>query len=800
MTDIFMTVLNMSVTAAFVIAVLCLARLALAKMLAPKWVSYALWAVAGFRLAAPFTFEGAFSLLPFADKPVPPTAIIENVSPVGALVAGGDAIADALNGGLGTVTIRLDAPAVNGMQPSTEAYHSQVWLTLFQYVWLIGIVAMTLYAVVSYVRLLRRKDNVTTPFVYGFIKPKIHIPSGLAGEELRYVTLHEQTHVKRRDHLVKLFAFALLCVHWFNPFAWLAFVLLCADMEMSCDERVMRELGMDAKAEYSQALLSLSMNRRILAASPLAFGEGGIKERVKNVLNFRKPTRLVIIAAVLLAVGLTAGLAVNRADAKSAPVQATISYDGKSATIALGNSDKIPYVELGSTISLNFKDGRPAAIIVIEIYANADGSRRYNEPTDRILDVALSGGNLATFAVTENPAVGLSSNLDDYKSGNSFRWYRIICGEGSDAVEYGLWVRTDPRFLMNAESTVDIDALAALRTPYVGNNSAVGKIIDALPPLNNAHKQQFFSIGDDYGTGFAPYTLTIYYEYMGADKTAARDMTYEPKTAALLFALIDNLEEISFAFRDTPSDGGLDKNAYTSRLTIGKEQTTEYIANIGLDWEDFRNDFDAATENLFAQPAPVDEVAPGTSVATDAKVIIDNGTGRVSADGGQSWMDGEMYRQSQPAQADIAWWTYDEYKEWLDEQKKTLPGVIGGMGGYYDERGVLHSEVWTQEKVDEAIAMYEQILEDIGNGAKVSKFLVDGNETTDIGYTLNPSAPPSAAAYGAEFSLRDGSVVDLGSFATEKERLAAVRAFCDEQVKDGKMTRQEAEKIQSEYK
>jgi hypothetical protein len=125
--------------------------------------------------------------------------------------------------------------------------------------------------------------------------------------------------------------------------------------------------------------------------------------------------------------------------------------------------------------------------------------------------------------------------------------------------------------------------------------------------------------------------------------------------------------------------------------------------------------------------------------------------------------------------------------------------MIGGMGGYYDEKGVLHQEIWTQEKVDAAIAMYEQVLENIGNGAKVSKFLVDGNETTDIGYTLNPSAPPSAA-YGAEFSLRDGSVVDLGSFATEKDRFVAVSAVCDEQVKNGKMTRQEADKILSEYK
>jgi beta-lactamase regulating signal transducer with metallopeptidase domain len=156
----------------------------------------------------------------------------------------------------------------------------QAWIAVGEYVWIFGVAAMVVYAANSYVRLVCRRDSVAAPFVYGFVKPKIHIPGGLSGEALRYVTLHEQTHIRRRDYLVKLFAFALLCVHWFNPFAWLAFALLCADMEMACDERVLRELGMGAKAGYSQTLLSLSINRRILSAPPIAFGEGGIKERV----------------------------------------------------------------------------------------------------------------------------------------------------------------------------------------------------------------------------------------------------------------------------------------------------------------------------------------------------------------------------------------------------------------------------------------------------------------------------------------------------------------------------------------
>ncbi|GHV17160.1 hypothetical protein FACS189425_02830 [Clostridia bacterium] len=316
MTNLFVTVLNMSVTAAFVIAALCAARLVLQKLRAPKWISYALWAVAGLNLASPFKLESAFSLIPFNSKPIPQDIAMQAIPRI--------------NSGIGVID-----NAVSSSLPAAATAASvnplQIWTALGAYVWLFGVAAMLIYAVISYVRLVRRKDSVTTPFVYGFIKPKIHIPSGIEGEKLRYVTLHEQTHIKRRDHLVKLFAFALLCVHWFNPLAWAAFVLLCADMEMSCDERVLRELGMSVKADYSQTLLSLSMNRRILGASPLAFGEGGVKERVKNVLNFKKRSRVIIVAAIALVAIISVGFAVNRA-AKIRTIETTRVFELEAAT------------------------------------------------------------------------------------------------------------------------------------------------------------------------------------------------------------------------------------------------------------------------------------------------------------------------------------------------------------------------------------------------------------------------------------------------------------------------------------
>ena len=166
--------------------------------------------------------------------------------------------------------------------------------------------------------------DIKSPFVLGIFSPKIYLPTGLLPHERGYILLHEETHIRRRDHIVKLVAFLILCIHWFNPLAWLAFLLMGADMEMSCDEQVIailveygegetEEPGGDIAADYSMTLVRVATGRRILSGSPLAFGEGGIKERVKRVLSFKKPSRVIIIAAIAIAVVLSIGFAVSRA-------------------------------------------------------------------------------------------------------------------------------------------------------------------------------------------------------------------------------------------------------------------------------------------------------------------------------------------------------------------------------------------------------------------------------------------------------------------------------------------------------
>jgi len=200
----------------------------------------------------------------------------------------------------------------------------QLWITIGLSVWLLGVAVMLLYGVLSYV-ILRRKlkgavhagtniyeaQMIKTPFVFGIFSPKIFLPDNLTAGERKYIVLHEQTHIKRRDHVIKCAAYLILCVHWFNPLVWLAFVLMSMDMEMSCDESVLKELGGEPKREYSMVLLSLASERRVINGGIPAFGDGNIKARISNVLRLKKQSRAVSCVLMALVVALSLGLAVN---------------------------------------------------------------------------------------------------------------------------------------------------------------------------------------------------------------------------------------------------------------------------------------------------------------------------------------------------------------------------------------------------------------------------------------------------------------------------------------------------------
>lgn len=313
---LFPIILNMSFTAGIVIVLVLLVRLMLKK--APKVFSYALWVVVLFRLLCPFSFSSGLSLLGILNSPTVtngsivyiPTDIVHTANPQVHFPFPGisQAINDALpQGEEQTVADPLEAP-----------------MAIVTSLWLCGVAAMLAYSIVSILILKNRLKsaqnsaqniyeaaNLKTPFVLGIFRPRIFIPTGLSAVEKSYIIKHEQTHIRRFDHLIKPFAFVVLSIHWFNPLVWVAFILMSTDMELSCDERVLQELGGNIKKAYSASLLSLATGKRMINGSPLAFGEGNVKGRINNVLRYKKPAFWLIAVAVVTMVALSIGLLSN---------------------------------------------------------------------------------------------------------------------------------------------------------------------------------------------------------------------------------------------------------------------------------------------------------------------------------------------------------------------------------------------------------------------------------------------------------------------------------------------------------
>lgn len=337
-------ILNMSLTASIVIVLVLVARLLLKK--SPKIFSYALWAVVLFRLVCPVSFSSEFSLLGLFHSPAAITSDSGVYSSITYIPS------DIVH----TEYPRVDLPipiiseAINDTLPQDEeqlvADPLEGWMSFATLLWLFGIAVMLIYSAVS-LMLLRRKligpvrlrdniylaDHIVTPFVIGLFRPKIYLPSSISEQEQDYIILHEQTHIRRLDHIVKMIAFLALAMHWFNPLVWVAFICAVKDMEMSCDERVLKEMGGEIKSAYSTSLLSLATGRRLINGSPLAFGEGNIKGRIKNVMNFKKPAAWVIAVSVVLVAALSIGFAANRAENNEETDLSLLNYKNLS-TIA----------------------------------------------------------------------------------------------------------------------------------------------------------------------------------------------------------------------------------------------------------------------------------------------------------------------------------------------------------------------------------------------------------------------------------------------------------------------------------
>ena len=295
----FSDILNISITASWLVLAVLILRLLLKK--APKWTHVALWGLVAVRLLLPFSIESIFSLIPSTETV--PSEILSHEG--GQLTQPGRL--DIVTNPAFSEEITIELPqTVDRVQQRTVD---------FTVIWLAGAAAVGLYAIVSYWRVHRKvrtavrmekgiyqSEAVASPFVLGIIHPRIYLPFAMAEPDMAHVIAHERAHIRRKDHWWKPLGFALLAVHWFNPVMWLAYILLCRDIELACDEKVIKELGTEQRADYSQALLSCAVHHRMIAACPLAFGEVGVKERVKSVLNYKKPAFWIIIVAVIACV------------------------------------------------------------------------------------------------------------------------------------------------------------------------------------------------------------------------------------------------------------------------------------------------------------------------------------------------------------------------------------------------------------------------------------------------------------------------------------------------------------------
>ncbi|MBR2930027.1 MAG: hypothetical protein IKC32_02240 [Clostridia bacterium] len=326
MEGLFIHVLNISITASFLVLAIIIFRLFAKK--SPKWVSVLLWGLVGLRLLLPFSIESEVSLVP--SKNTVPTTITQDRYP--ALDTGIDRIDEIVN------------PVLSGIaeaHPEHSASPVNTWITALGWIWLAVMLCMLLYMCASFIYLRIKTsaklcledgvflcDYVKTPFILGTVKPGIYLPSDISDKDYPLVLAHERAHIKRLDHVFKPLGFLLLSVYWFNPLLWVAYVLLCRDIEMACDEKVISELGDHEKAEYSEALLSLGIRNRVISACPLAFGEVSVKSRVSAISKYKKPATVVIVISLAVCAVFAACFLTYKAKDKVA-INTGIWYAGK---------------------------------------------------------------------------------------------------------------------------------------------------------------------------------------------------------------------------------------------------------------------------------------------------------------------------------------------------------------------------------------------------------------------------------------------------------------------------------------
>ncbi len=391
--DVFIKLFNMSLSASVLITVIILLRFLLKR--APKWILPVLWALAGVRLVCPISIKSSHSLMPVSEP------VIKSISDNTVFLDSGFEVIDKPVNGI--IDHSIDSSVTTQTAAGIDA------ILVLSIIWIIGAFIMLAFAAISYIRLrmrvavsvplednIRVCDNIESPFVLGILRPVIYLPSGVSESDIRHVLSHERAHLKRLDNLWKPLGYLLLIVYWFNPFIWIAFILFCKDIELACDEKVISDFKLHDKKAYATALLNLGMNRRMVLACPLAFGEVGVKERVKSVMNYKKPAFWIVIIAVVIcafvAVTFLSDPIIEKAENNSLPVEKEddASLDEKNTGDITDDSYEHNLVE-GKYIQVLFEDPHGDSEERYQVVVDANGNGI--EETYTLTDLMYNGGD-----------------------------------------------------------------------------------------------------------------------------------------------------------------------------------------------------------------------------------------------------------------------------------------------------------------------------------------------------------------------------------------------------------------------
>ena len=386
MEALFVTLVNMSITASWLVLAVIGVRLVFRKT--PKWILCLLWGLVALRLIFPFSLESALSLIPSTQTL--PQEIVYTAQPE--IHSGIEAVDSVVNPVL-EENMTAPEPAVTCANPT------QIWSFFLAWAWAAGCGCMLLYALVSYLLLkhrvaaaiplekgIKQSELVDSPFVLGLFRPVIYLPISISPKDLPYVVAHEQSHIRRGDHWWKPVGFVLLSVYWFNPVLWVAYILLCRDIEAACDERVIRDMGMEDRRAYSTALLNCSIRRKSIAACPLAFGEVGVKERIKSVMHYKKPGFWILLAALVVTIVVAVCFLTN-------PVVSQQQVQWLDLEKEIDDS-----LQVQSSDLTHYTDGVASSTTRTEYYYGNNGQRIYS--------IVYDDGEVESKTITEQDAYG----------------------------------------------------------------------------------------------------------------------------------------------------------------------------------------------------------------------------------------------------------------------------------------------------------------------------------------------------------------------------------------------------------